>query len=190
MKKFIHAALALLLSLMLCTGAFADAGMSLRIQDLAIQNDVSLQMQFYSSVTGNLQPQDLTLNLDAAQLNVESVSEYNQGASWLILVETASVTVYTVSYTEDTGSETVSNFGSLARSSLGGLEIHVLPSDDLKISGTHMILRYIQGSMFVEDLSRNGTKVNDVRISKPTKLHQQDILTLDLSRYRIMWDIR
>ena len=63
----------------------------------------------------------------------------------------------------------------------------LLPSDDLKISGTHLVLRYIQGTMFVEDLSRNGTSVNGQRIQKLTKLRQHDVLTMGVSRFRITW---
>lgn len=65
----------------------------------------------------------------------------------------------------------------------------VLPDDDLKISGKHLILHHQNGRLFAEDISRNGTLLNGVRIYQPTALHQQDVLTLGKTRLRIEWSI-
>lgn len=66
----------------------------------------------------------------------------------------------------------------------------VLPDDDLKISGKHLILHHQNGRLFAEDISRNGTLLNGERIYQPTALHQQDVLTLGKTRLRIEWSIR
>lgn len=65
----------------------------------------------------------------------------------------------------------------------------VLPGNDLKISGSHLILRYRNGALFAEDISRNGTLLNDVRMHQPTMLHQQDVITLGSTRLRITWSM-
>ncbi len=65
----------------------------------------------------------------------------------------------------------------------------VISPDDHKISGAHFKLQYTQGTMFIEDISRNGTKVNEIRIQRITQLHQQDVLGIGTSRFKIMWTV-
>lgn len=61
---------------------------------------------------------------------------------------------------------------------------------DPKISGTHLRLRYTDGVLIAEDVSRNGTSVNGVRIQRPTVLNQHDTLTMGTTKFQITWLVK
>ena len=58
---------------------------------------------------------------------------------------------------------------------------------DPKISGAHLRLRYTDGVLIAEDISRNGTNVNGVRIQHPAVLNRRDVLTMGSTQFQITW---
>ena len=59
--------------------------------------------------------------------------------------------------------------------------------NDKKVSGEHLRLTYQAGVMTAQDVSRNGTLVNGVRITASTVLHENDRITMGVTTLLITW---
>lgn len=59
--------------------------------------------------------------------------------------------------------------------------------NDPKISRQHFILRSVAGMVIIENMGRNGTRVNNVEIRQAVEVHQQDIITIGNTSFKISW---
>lgn len=66
------------------------------------------------------------------------------------------------------------------------VDIVVNPNDS-SISGMHLRLTYENGVMTAQDVSRNGTSVDNMRITAPTALRQNALLTMGRTSLYISW---
>lgn len=59
--------------------------------------------------------------------------------------------------------------------------------DDEKMSRSHFVLRNVAGVLFIENVGKNGTYVNNVKISQVVEVHQQDVITIGTTNLKISW---